>query len=394
MVARGVLLAGLVLACACALVVSQASASTALPVPDTPIPGKMDDGFLAQCAALPEGDQVDCYVKQFLQLIDRSGNPATELPRIDALVHAQGGFIQAACHPLMHIVGRDWAKQHHLTLADLYRYVPRSNDPGCSAGFGMGMAMYLGPELVVAPRSVLKTCDRLPTRFRRYTCVHGSGHAFMRGFHSQLSDAVRACRTLGPTNAPDCAQGAYHDYWISLGGGDDTTRPKDAATTPEAVCGGVEFVRPCWYRFFWEREPGTHVRHASDMLRLCKGIAGFQRAGCMSGASLMMSRELEPVDHARECAKLSGTDTLNCLRGVDVPLLVGNRFEELRLIDTCSSLPLTTRWGCFSWFGRTLTVVTDGRFRRVGCSALGTIHERVTCVAGAERMNEPLRTFS
>lgn len=394
MVARGVLLAGLVLACTCALFVSQAGASTALPVPDTPIPGKMNDGFLAQCAALPEGNQVDCYVKQFLQLIDRSGNPATELPRIDALVHAQGGFIQAACHPLMHIVGRDWAKQHHLTLEDLYHYVPRSNDPGCSAGFGMGMAMYLGPTLVLNPRSVLKTCDRLPTRFRRYTCVHGSGHAFMRGFHSQLSDAVRACRTLGPTNAPDCAQGAYHDYWISLGGGDDTVRPKDAATSPRAVCGGVEFVRPCWYRFFWERESGTHVRHAADMLRLCKGVTGFQRAGCMSGASLTMSRELEPVDHARECRKLSGTDTLNCLRGVDVPLLVGNRFEELRLIRTCADLPLTTRWGCVSWFGRTLTVVTDGRFRGEGCSVLDTIHERATCVAGAKRMNEPLRTFS
>src|SRR5262249_16299973 len=238
------------------------------------------------------------------------------------------------------------------------------------------------------------TAPRRPPAFRRYTRLHGPGHPFMRGFPSHPADAIRACRTLGPTNAPDCAQGAYHDYWISLGGGDDTTRPKDAATTPEQVCGGVEFVRPCWYRFFWERESGTHVRTEADMLRLCKGISGFQRAGCMAGASLMMSRELEPVDHATECGKLSGTDTLNCLRGVDVPLLVGNRFEERRLIMTCADLPLTTRWGCFSWFGRTLAVVTDGKFRYAGCSALGTVHERVTCVAGAKRMDEALRTFS
>jgi hypothetical protein len=108
----------------------------------------------------------------------------------------------------------------------------------------------------------------------------------------------------------------------------------------------------------------------------------------------MMSHELEPTDHARECGKLAGTDTLNCLRGVDVPLLVGNRPEQLRLIRTCADLPLTTRWGCFSWFGRTLTVVTDGRFRWQGCAALRTMHEQVTCVAGAERMREPLRTFS
>ena len=167
MVARGVLLAGLVLACTCALFVTQASASTPVtPVPDAPIPGKTG-GFLSQCAALPEGRQVNCYVRRLLDLIDRSGNPATELPRIDGLVHAQGGLLESACHPLMHIVGRAWAKQHHLTLEDLYHYVPRSNDPGCSAGFGMGMAMYLGPTLVLHPRSVLRTCDRLPTRFRR-----------------------------------------------------------------------------------------------------------------------------------------------------------------------------------------------------------------------------------
>jgi hypothetical protein len=216
----------------------------------------------------------------------------------------------------------------------------------------------------------------------------------MRGFHSQLPDAIHACRMLGPVNAPDCAQGAFHDYWISLGGGDGTTRPKEAVTSPLRLCSHYEFVRPCWYRYFWERDSGTHVRDAADMLRLCRAISGFQRAGCMSGASLMMSRELEPTDHARECGKLSGTDTLNCLRGVDVPLLVGNRPEQLRLVRTCADLPLTTRWGCFSWFGRTLTVVTDGRFRWHGCPALATTHEQVTCVAGAQRMREPLRTFS
>src|SRR5207244_11668213 len=108
-------------------------------------------------------------------------------------------------------------------------------------------------------------------RARGDTDMHRAGHDFMRGFHSELADAVHACRTLGPTNAPDCGQGAFHDYWISLGGGDGTTRPKDAATSPRTVCAATEFVRPCWYRFFWERDSGTHVRHAYDMLRLCTG---------------------------------------------------------------------------------------------------------------------------
>ena len=389
---RAALFVGLVLVCGFTLSVTRAGAATPVPVPDVPIPGKT--GFLSKCAALRESRQVPCYARKFLAIINRSGNPATELPRIDARVHQAGGFLEAACHPIMHIVGRAWAKQHHLTLENLYRYVPRSNDPGCSAGFGMGMAMYLGPTLVLHPRSVLATCDRLPTRFRRYTCIHGSGHAFMRGFHSQLADAIHACIMLGPTNAPDCAQGAFHDYWISLSGGDGTTRPKSTDASPTSLCGHYEFVRPCWYRFFWEREPGTHVRHASDMIRLCRGLVRLQRAGCISGASLLMSRELEPEDHARACGDLSGTDTLNCLRGVDVPLVAGNRFRQLDLIRTCNGLPSTTRTGCFSWFGRTLAVVTDGRFGRAGCHALAAPHARASCLAGAARMNRPLATFS
>jgi hypothetical protein len=107
-----------------------------------------------------------------------------------------------------------------------------------------------------------------------------------------------------------------------------------------------------------------------------------------------MAREREPEDHARTCGDLSGTDTLDCLRGVDVPLVAGNRFRQLELIRTCNGLPKTTRTGCFSWFGRTLAVVTNGRFRQTGCRALAAPRSRASCVAGAARMNQPLATFS
>ncbi len=85
-----------------------------------------------------------------------------------------------------------------ITLENMFRYVPRSNDPGCSAGFGMGMVIYLGTKLVLDPRSVVPTCTRLPTRFREYTCIHGTGHALMRGYHGQLAGAVLACTQARP----------------------------------------------------------------------------------------------------------------------------------------------------------------------------------------------------
>lgn len=305
-----------------------------------------------------------------------------------------GGFLEAACHSLMHEVGRTWARRHGVTVENLSDYVPRSNDPGCSAGFGMGLAMYLGPRLVVEPRSVLQTCSQLPTRFREYTCIHGSGHAFMRGFHSQLRDAVNACNTLGPVNAPDCAQGAFHDYWISLGGADGTMRPEDAESSPETVCREYTYKRPCWYRFFWERRPATRVYTADDMLELCHRYAKLQRAGCVSGASLLASRERDPVDHARVCADLAGVDTYNCLRGVNVPALAGKVFEQLRLIRTCGDLPSTTRWWCYAWFGRTLNVLTDGRFRTSACRELGAAHAFLSCAAGGALLGRALRTFA
>jgi hypothetical protein len=378
---------------ACTLVLSQAGLGAAPPQPDAPIAGNTT-GFLSECLGFPDAKKTRCYVNGLLGEVERLGNPATGVPRIDGEVHEAGGFLEAACHSLMHEVGRTWARKHGVTLETLNRYVPRSNDPGCSAGFGMGVAMYLGPQLVVDPRQVLTTCTQLPTRFREYTCVHGLGHAFMRGFHGYLPDAVTACNKLGVIPAPDCSQGAFHDYWISLGGGDGTERPEQADTDPESVCGAYSYKRPCWFRYFWEREPGKRVYTARDLLDHCDGEEGMQRAGCISGGSLLVSRERDPVDHARVCSELEGVDTYNCLRGLNVPALDGKIFEQLRLIRTCGDLPTTTRWWCYSWIGRTLAVLTDGGFREHGCAQLEPEHAVVSCRAGGAHMWRPLRTFS
>ncbi|HXG77597.1 MAG TPA: hypothetical protein VNJ53_13610 [Gaiellaceae bacterium] len=378
-----------------ALVLAQAQAGTGAPpvVPDAPVAGTRT-GFLSACERLAPRAQVRCYSRGLLAEVERLGSPASGLPVIDRKVHEVGGFLEAACHSIMHGVGRTWAKRHRVTLETLYRYVPRSNDPGCSAGFGMGMAMYLGPKLVLEPEKVLETCSRLPTRFREYTCIHGAGHALMRGYHSALQPSVAACERLGRRAAPDCAQGAFHDYWIALGGGDDAARPRNAATSPLAVCGAFEFKRPCWYRYFWERRPSLRVSEADDMLDVCGSLAGLHRAGCLSGASLLISRERDPVDHARVCGHLQGADTYDCLRGVNVPGVAGRPFEQLRLIRTCGLLPKETRFGCYAWFGRTLDVVTDGAFSESRCEQLPDRRARISCEAGGERTRQPLRTFA
>ena len=120
----------------------------------------------------------------------------------------------------------------------------------------------------------------------------------------------------------------------------------------------------------------------------------MQRAGCIGGASLLLSRGRDSFEHARICRGLTGSDTLNCLRGVNVPVLAGDRWAQLRLLRTCAKLPRSTRHGCYAWFGRTLAVVTNGRFERSGCPRLRIPDARAACIAGARRLTEPLATFS
>ena len=77
-----------------------------------------------------------------------------------------------------------------------------------------------------------------------------------------------------------------------------------------------------------------------------------------------MSRDAgDPIEHAHTCGLLEeAADALNCIRGVVVPAVAGRLHEQLELIRTCGGFPKEAMWGCYSWFGRTLSVVTDGRF--------------------------------
>ena len=363
-----------------------------VPVPDFPVGGQ--GTFLRECASLPDRSRDRCYIRGLFAAVEKSGDPARELPRIDGTVNVGGGYLEANCHIFMHEVGRTWARRHRITLETMYRHVPRSNDPGCSAGFGMGMVMHLGTALILEPRKTIPICSGLPTRFREYTCVHGSGHAFMRGYHGVLSSAIGACKSLGARFAPDCAQGAFHDYWISLSGGDGTKRPKQADVDPRSVCGNYVYARPCWYRFFWERRQNARVNDEADVVRLCTRVSGVQRSGCIGGASLLLVRLAEPIEHALMCGRLTGDDAMSCLRGVNVPALARDPYAQLRLLRTCATQPESTRISCYRWFGRTLNVITDGRFERSGCRGLRVAEVRAACRAGARRFAQPLATFS
>ena len=343
--------------------------------------------YLWQCVAINREDaRYRCYARLLLERVERSGDPARELPRIDRETREMGGEVAGSCHALMHEVGRRYARAHHLTLSTLRRYVPRSNDPTCSAGFGMGLVMYLGPQLRTA-RNALAPCLGLATRFREYTCIHGLGHALLRGYHGQMQPAISACRRL-PRYGQDCAQGVFHDYWISLRGADGTTRRTGGLTSPRLVCDGrYGYVRPCWYRYFIEQPLGPSIGNAKDIRRACADLPTLQHQGCVMGASLAASTN--PFEQMRICSRL-GPDGASCLHGVSVPAVSHAPRRQGELIRRCELFGRDERLGCYSWLGRALAVVTDGRFE---CVQLRRAARRA-CVAGSQRTDEPLIAFA
>ena len=345
--------------------------------------------WLWQCEQIGLGTAKDaCYERMLLQDIDRSGDPATELPKIDRRAKAAGTSLYANCHMYMHVVGRAWAREHHLTLERLQDVVPRSNDPGCSAGFGMGLVMGLGPQIIKSGgKSALRTCDALPTRMRQFTCVHSLGHALMRGYHESLYLAVRACEKLGTNAAPDCAQGAFHDYWIALRGADESTVPLHAVSSPRRLCaepGYRKYAVQCWYRYWIEQVPGPVVSTAADALRLCRGLTGGGRVGCIAGA--VKADPDAPATQAALCTRMNVADGLACLRGVGNQALAGQPRRERALFGVCARM--AAPFGCAAWFGQTFNALENGRF---SCPDGGA---HAGCVAGARRWREPLVTFA
>jgi hypothetical protein len=228
---RTVVLAGLavaLLATACSSGDDERSGDRAPQEPD-----------LEACAAIADAEAArDCYAQAFSALMRDADDPGPALEEIAAAAYTDpSGRLLGDCHGLMHTVGREYAVEHGVTLESLMTYLPQTNEPGCSAGFAHGLVTAVAPEIDLSdPRASARVCDEAQTRYRRYSCVHGFGHAFMRLVREDLDAALELCSALGP-DAPDCSQGAFHDYWFAVAGADDAPAPEAVVEDPRELCG-------------------------------------------------------------------------------------------------------------------------------------------------------------
>jgi hypothetical protein len=345
-----------------------------------------------------DGSSVDrareCYQRRLLALVSAGGEPATELPRVDSAVEREGGFLAENCHILMHWVGRNYALDYHVSLGTLQRYLPRTNDPGCSAGFAHGLISALGSSISrLDPRSVAAACARSATRYQAYSCVHGLGHAYMRAYNEELPLALRMCARLPRADVVDCAQGAFHDYWFAATGTDGLFS-RGRQVSARVLCGrqAARFVRACWYRAFMESPPGHALNTPADLAAVCSALRSLQREGCITGVSAIFNSGRADRQVAG-CALLAPPDRIACTRGVATQDLIAKPLTaKVRLVALCDRFG-RQRAGCVAWLAKALNVDTDGAFRAAGCPGLA-LRDRAPCRAGAASWRGPLETFS
>lgn len=356
-------------------------------------------GDLNTCAGLVQDEGRSCYSRELAAIVNSAGDPLAAVEGITQAAYAdQSGFLLANCHGIMHTVAREYALRTGLKLETLMDSLPRTNDPGCSAGYAHGLVTAVAPEIEQeGPTVANRLCKNSETRYQRYSCTHGFGHAFMRLSNEEIAPALQMCEQLGSAAAADCSQGIYHDYWFAVNGIDSTTKPKDVVTDPRELCGAQpeEFVRVCWYRSFVETAKGTRMESGEQIDEACSGLESLQRQACVTGASVIGPPD--PVNQLAVCAGLEAdSDVVACIRGTKVQNLMNYPPEmSVDLIKACN----TTFRGalaiaCDRWLGKTLGVVSDGEFRTTGCPKLQTAAARKACVAGVKSMEGPLVTFS
>jgi hypothetical protein len=336
----------------------------------------------------------ECYQRRLLALVSAADAPATELPQVDTAVEHEGGFLAENCHILMHWVGRNYALEHHVRLGTLQRYLPRTNDPGCSAGFAHGLISALGSSIRrLNPQSVAAACARSTTRYQAYSCVHGLGHAYMRAYNEELPLALRMCARLPRADVVDCAQGAFHDYWFAATGTDGLL-PRGRPASARALCGRqpARFVRACWYRAFMESPPRSALSTPADLAAVCGGLRSLQREGCITGASAIFNSG-RPDLQVAGCAQLDAPDRIPCARGVATQDLTAKPLAaKVHLVTLCDRFG-RQRSACVAWLAKALNVDTDGAFRAVGCPGV-PVRDRAPCRAGAATWRGALETFS
>ena len=290
--------------------------------------------FLWQCEQIHLDQAKDaCYLRLLLEDINRSGDPATELPRIDRLARAAG------TRPL-----RPLPPAHAHRRARVGGRAPPDDRAAPERRAALERPRLLR-GLRHGPRDVPRPEDHLDRRQERDSRVQRAADA-VPAVHVRAQPRpcahARLSRDALPRRAGMRASRRAGTRRIASRVRSTTTGSRSAAPTTRCrrcrssarrgkLCAQYSrWAVQCWYRYFIEQSPGPIVQSARDLTSLCSGLAGAQRIGCIAGAA--KDDIDDPVAQTRLCAALhTRADALACLRGVANQVYAGAPKKQLAL---------------------------------------------------------------
>src|SRR4051812_31185886 len=147
---------------------------------------------VAACAGAERID-LACYKRGYRALTIADGPRVATLDLRERA--AEVGYLRAACHQLMHVIGREAGRE-----AGLRAFA--GGDETCSSGFYHGVveavmrntgasALERDPTSVCAPFR-----DSEPRGMAHYNCVHGMGHGFMDVYGGDVFRSLEGCDEL------------------------------------------------------------------------------------------------------------------------------------------------------------------------------------------------------
>jgi hypothetical protein len=160
-------------------------------------------------AACTGAEAIDfaCYKRRYHAMVQADGARAAIR---DLNARAQRlGYVRAACHQLMHGIGRDAGRGDGIGAFG-------QGDDTCSSGFFHGVVESVmardGPARVV--RDARQVCAPFRARdehgIAHYNCIHGMGHGFMEVFHGDVFRSLAGCSALrGSWERHHCEGGVF-----------------------------------------------------------------------------------------------------------------------------------------------------------------------------------------
>jgi hypothetical protein len=147
---------------------------------------------IANCTGAERID-FGCYQRRYRAMVAVRG-PRAAIRDLSAR-STRVGYLRAACHQLMHGIGRDAGRRRGIAAFD-------QGDESCSSGYFHGVVEAVMARL--GPTAVRRDADRVCAAFRKsrraelplYNCVHGMGHGFMELNAGDVFASLDGCGAL------------------------------------------------------------------------------------------------------------------------------------------------------------------------------------------------------